>query len=222
MAEIGNIGLTAYAGGGKANAVQLAYGINRITTCASLGDSVKLPAAVQGQSVRVINAGAQPCNIYPYSTDTVNGLATTLGQSLAPGAQVEFFCSVAPSVAGTPTVIGAGNWEGGAIGTLNTARIALATNGAIDSHTSARYVATKAGVLAMTLAAPTDVTDNGVRIELFSDTANAHTLTATALLDTGSANAAIATFAAFKGAGVVLEAYGARWKVISQIGITFS
>lgn len=102
----------------------------------------------------------------------------------------------------------------------------LTVNGAIPPHTAAVYAITKAGVLADTLAAPTagapGVGDDGIVITITSDTANAHTLTATALLDTGSANAAVATFAAFKGAGLTLMAYNGRWKVLSQIGITFT
>jgi hypothetical protein len=75
---------------------------------------------------------------------------------------------------------------------------------------------------ALTLAAPTAGTDDGLEITIFSDTANAHTLTATALLDTGTASVNLATFAAQKGAGLTLEAYNGRWKVLCSVGITFS
>lgn len=100
---------------------------------------------------------------------------------------------------------------------------ALTTNGAVTPGTPATYVITKAGVLADTLAAPVATTDDGKVITITSATANAHTLTATGLLQTGAAaNANLATFAAFPGAGLTLMAYQAKWYVLSSVGITFS
>lgn len=90
------------------------------------------------------------------------------------------------------------------------------------STNNAFYLVTKAGVQAMTLAAPVSVIDDGKRITVQSNTANAHTLTATGLFNTGSASVNLATFAAFAGAGVVLEAVRGKWNVISATGITFS
>ena len=98
----------------------------------------------------------------------------------------------------------------------------LTTNGAIDSHTAANYLITKAGVLADTLAAPTAGTDDGKRIRITSTTANAHTLTATGLLQCGASATDLATFAAFAGAGLELQAYNAKWLVLNSVGITFS
>lgn len=100
--------------------------------------------------------------------------------------------------------------------------ITLGASGAITPSLPATYVITKAGVAAMTLAAPTAGTDDGKIIVVTSDTANAHTITATGLLDTGSASVNVATFAAQKGAGVTLMAYNGRWKVLGSVGITFS
>lgn len=99
---------------------------------------------------------------------------------------------------------------------------ALTTNGAVSPHTTADYVITKAGVLADTLAAPTATTDDGVVICIVSTTANAHTLTATGLLNTGTAAVNLATFAAYAGAGLTLLAYQAKWYVLSSVGVTFS
>lgn len=99
---------------------------------------------------------------------------------------------------------------------------ALTTNGAIDPHTAANYVITKAGVLADTLAAPTATTDDGKVIFVTSNTANAHTITATGLLQTGSASVNLATFAANAGAGLTLVAYQGKWNVVGSVGITFS
>jgi len=99
---------------------------------------------------------------------------------------------------------------------------AIAASGPVAVRPSTSYVVTKAGVAALTLAAPTATTDDGVIITIFSNTAFAHTLTATGLLNTGSASVNVATFAAFAGAGLTLEAYQGKWMVISQIGVTFS
>lgn len=100
--------------------------------------------------------------------------------------------------------------------------VALTTNGAIPPHTPANYVITKAGVLADTLAAPTPTTDDGIVILITSNTANAHTLTATGLFQCGTASVNLATFAANAGAGLTLMAYQGKWNVLGSVGITFS
>src|SRR5213076_2171669 len=65
-----------------------------------------------------------------------------------------------------------------------------------DSDTE--YVITKAGVATMTLPAPT-VAQNGLRLTFTNQTANAHVLTATSLLNNGLTGSPFttATFAAF-------------------------
>ena len=98
----------------------------------------------------------------------------------------------------------------------------LTTNGAINPHTQAVYVVTKAGVLADTLAAPTAIVDDFKMITILSSTANAHTVTATGLLQTGSASVNVATFAANAGASLTLMAYNGKWLVVSSNQITFS
>lgn len=93
---------------------------------------------------------------------------------------------------------------------------------AVNPHIQANYIVTTAGVDAMTLAAPTAGTDDGIELVISSDTSNAHTLTATGLLHTGTASVNVATFAAQKGAGVTLKTYNGKWKVLASVGITFS
>lgn len=80
---------------------------------------------------------------------------------------------------------------------------------------------TKAGVAAMTLAAPA-VDQDGLILNIQSNTAQAHTVTATGLLNTGTASVNVATFAAHAGAGVTLQAASGLWNVLSSTGITFS
>lgn len=91
---------------------------------------------------------------------------------------------------------------------------------ALDPHNSATYIPTKAGVDAMTLAAPTSGDDDGKIITIISGSAQAHTLTATALLNTGAAGTGLLTFASFKGATVILYAYAGKWNVISNNQVT--
>lgn len=202
-------GITAFAGGGQTSATAMASAMNEVTTVATQGDSVRLPAATVGRVVTVLNRGAFPCQVFGAGTDTINAIATATGVSLGVNATGLFRCSVA------------GNWEIPIKELFSYTPVALTTNGAVPPDVAQTYVVTKAGVLADTLGAPATAS-NGLRIRIFSDTANAHTLTATGLLDTGSANVNLATFAAFKGAGLMLVAYGARWKVESSTGVTFS
>lgn len=122
------------------------------------------------------------------------------------------------AVTGTSGTFSGAVSSNGAIDVLT----ALTTNGAINPNTPATYVITKAGVLADTLAAPTATTDDGKIITITSATANAHTLTATGLLQTGSASVNLATFAAQPGAGLTLMAYQGKWNVLGSVGITFS
>lgn len=112
---------------------------------------------------------------------------------------------------GTPAAV----YSSGSVLTLT----ALTTNGAISPTTPANYVITKAGVLADTLAAPTS---DGIVIVITSNTANAHTLTATGLLQCGTAAVNLATFAANAGAGLTLVSYSGKWNVLASVGITFS
>lgn len=100
--------------------------------------------------------------------------------------------------------------------------VAITADGAVNPNNAEKYVVTKAGVAVLTLAAPTATVDDGKEIFITSGTANAHTLTATGLFNSGAAAVNLATFAAFAGAGLTLIAYQAKWNVKSQIGITFS
>jgi hypothetical protein len=97
---------------------------------------------------------------------------------------------------------------------------------ALPNHISGTVVVETAGVNAMTLAAPTVGAqpggDSGRILVIVSNTANAHTITATGLLKTGSANVNVATFAAFAGASLTLRASAGLWYVLASNAITFS
>lgn len=204
-------GNTAHSGGGQTNALPLAGRFNDITTVAAQGDSVMLVAALPGHQQTLANHGANAMQVYGAGTDTINSIATATGISHGPGIIAEYTCVVA------------GNWEVQFAQPQQPTPILLAgSTDAIPPHVAATYVVTKAGVDAMTLAAPTATTDDGLTITISSNTANAHTLTATGLLQCGTASVNLATFAAHPGAGLVLMAYQGRWSVISSTGITFS
>lgn len=89
-------GITAHAGGTQAAAVQLSNGTNRITVCATGGDSVALPLAAL-QSVRVLNAGAASLNVFALngSSDTINGTAGSTAFAVGIGKSAEFISAVA-------------------------------------------------------------------------------------------------------------------------------
>ena len=104
----------------------------------------------------------------------------------------------------------------------NRALTALSADGAIDPHTSKTYVVTKASAAALTLAAPTATTDDGVEITVTSNTAYAHAITATGLFQCGTVKTDVGTFAAFAGSGVRLIAYQGKWNVLANVVVTFT
>lgn len=83
------------------------------------------------------------------------------------------------------------------------------------------FVINKAGVCALTLAAPA-ADQNGLKLSVSSNSANAHTVTATGLFQTGAATVNLATFAAFAGASFTVQALNGKWNVISQNAVTFT
>jgi hypothetical protein len=88
--------LTAHAGGGQGSALALSSIVNRVTTVATAADSVKLPPATVGGFQVVFNkAASNAMQVFGAGTDTINGVATGTGVSLAAGKGALFFCAVA-------------------------------------------------------------------------------------------------------------------------------
>ena len=85
---------------------------------------------------------------------------------------------------------------------------------AIPAGVAAIYVIKSAAADLMTLAAPTLAQEGNV-IEIWSDAAFAHTLTATSLLANGTALKTTATWPAFRGAGLILCARNLVYHVMS-------
>lgn len=99
---------------------------------------------------------------------------------------------------------------------------AITADGAI-TIANRRYVITKAGVAALTLAAPS-APQAGTTIEIIKGTANAHVITATGLLDDGVTGGSknTATFAAFVGANITLVAYNLKWVAMPSRAVTIA
>lgn len=88
-------GITAFAGGGQASATQLTAEFNRVTVVATAADSVKLPAAVVGAVVTVVNKAANSMDVYPTSGEQIDGLGTNAPDACAAGAIITYRCGLA-------------------------------------------------------------------------------------------------------------------------------
>ncbi len=87
--------VTAHAGGTQAAALALTKQFNKITTCATAGDSVKLPASAAGLLIVITNEGAAAAQVFGASTDTIDGVTTATGVPLAVGASAIYHCEAA-------------------------------------------------------------------------------------------------------------------------------
>lgn len=100
--------ITAAAGGGQANAVVLTSAVNRVTTVATIADSVKLPLCqtgpqnaigagqpsnTLGQMMYVINAAAaNSMNVFPATGGSINALSANTAYAVAANKTVGFVC----------------------------------------------------------------------------------------------------------------------------------
>jgi hypothetical protein len=86
----------------------------------------------------------------------------------------------------------------------------------INPHVSGNYIIKSTAADLMTLAAPTAGTDDNLSIAIYSDSLFAHTITTASLFANGAALAAVATFKAFKGSGLILRAFNGVWQVLAS------
>jgi hypothetical protein len=104
----------------------------------------------------------------------------------------------------------------------------ITANGALSVSSGNYVLITKAGVIALTLAAPTAGVDDGMVISITSaNGAYADTLTATSLLQNGATASpyTTATFgvtSAYIGGTIVLKAYNGFWFVVSAVGVALT
>ena len=87
--------ITANAGGGQSGAYPLIAQTNRITTVATVGDSVKLPASTPGLEILLINHGANAMQVYGAGTDTIDDVASATGVSHMSNSAVIYICTSA-------------------------------------------------------------------------------------------------------------------------------
>lgn len=142
--------VTAFATGGQTSATQLTSNINRISVCATAGDSVKLPLAAAGSTVIVINDGAAAAQVFGKTTDTINSIATATGVTLPAGAVAIFFA--------TTTI----NWRATVISPPVITNTAISTAGAgtLSAAGIVGRLITRSGAS----AAYSDATDTAVAI----------------------------------------------------------
>jgi hypothetical protein len=87
--------ITASATQTQSGATALTTNMNRITVVTTEGDAVKLPAAIAGMSVKVINANVtNGIGIFPASGDAINAIAADGVYALAATLSVYFDCAV--------------------------------------------------------------------------------------------------------------------------------
>lgn len=102
----------------------------------------------------------------------------------------------------------------------------ITASGAVSPHQPGIYYITKAGVAALTLAAPTVGIDDNVVIEFISTTANAHTITTPAAGNIQDGNTSghntVMTFNADKGANCKMRAYQGTWYVEQEVGCSLT
>lgn len=125
------------------------------------------------------------------------------------------------NLAGALAVTGAITGGSVAAGVQNPVELA-GTNGAIAAKTGV-VMLTKAGVAAMTLAAPTAGTDDGKVLVIVAATANAHTVTQTTPgFNNAGTSGDVATFGGAIGDSMQIVAYNGRWHVISLRNVTLA
>lgn len=91
-----NLGITAFAGGGRASATQLGTQYFQIvSTVATDGDSVKLPLGVINMQIVVRNSGANSLDVFNHSSATAgfDGAAATVAVRISPNTAVLFECT---------------------------------------------------------------------------------------------------------------------------------
>jgi len=87
--------MTAYAGGGQASATAITTAFTRVTTVATIGDSVKLPSATVGKSVFVRNGTANSMDVFPQTGQSINALSANTALAVAANTSAMFFCTTA-------------------------------------------------------------------------------------------------------------------------------
>jgi len=83
-------GITASTTQTQAGGTALTKDNNNITVCANANDAATMPTAVAGAIVLVMNNGAQTLQLFPFSGDNFQGVATDASTTIAAGAMRTF------------------------------------------------------------------------------------------------------------------------------------
>jgi hypothetical protein len=165
-------------------------------------------AAGTDDSFGIVVAGAEDFRI------TANTLTALSGSSIATN-------TIAETTAGSGVTADSVLLKDGVV---KSVPVTVTADGAIAIPPGdTTYFITKAGVAAMTIAAPTATTHDGIRLTFISTTAQAHTLDmASSGINGGSAD--IGTFGGAAGDGVTIVAYQAHWYEVpgSNANVTFA
>ena len=105
---------------------------------------------------------------------------------------------------------------------LQTKQIVSASGAGTISLTNPFVIITAGAAATLTLPAPAAGTQDGLILTIISTTAFAHTITSTFHLFNGSAANSTATFAAFAGASLTVQAYNGSWYVVGEQASTFT
>lgn len=95
FSESSTDGIVAGTTQSQAGATVLAAELNKISTVATAGNSVRLPPSFSGASIFVENAGANPLQMYGSANDTINGVAGATGVSQMPNSVAIYTCYTA-------------------------------------------------------------------------------------------------------------------------------
>jgi hypothetical protein len=89
------LSIIANSGGGQASATVITKDINRVTTVAVAGDSVKLSSIATvigvGASIFIQNDGVADLHVFPASGEFINELAANIAVVVKPGSNIIFF-----------------------------------------------------------------------------------------------------------------------------------
>ena len=194
-----------------------------VTSAAGFGTSSTAPQWIKLDDEFMVLAPAY--NVAPYNA---TGLSIPVYRRGDQGTTVSAHGAQAPCTTGlfsdlTPLAPGADSPV--PVPSAQDHIVSYGANGAIALPTQPQttVVLTKATAAAMTLAAPTKDMD-GYVLFITSTTAAAHAVTGAGLFNDGATGAphVTLTLAAFKGAGVVLQANQGLWQVRSNIAVTVS
>lgn len=88
-------GITAFAGGGQANATEIDSEYAIVSTVATAADSVKLPSAIVGRTVVVYNDASNSLDLFPQTGEQIESLGANNAIAIAGQSSRRFVCTTA-------------------------------------------------------------------------------------------------------------------------------